>query len=152
MTTEEIAQGIKNIRPVEHRLQLIDPGTGVLVIDDAFNSNPSGAEAALKVLSQFNEGRKIIVTPGMIELGEREYSENFLFGQKIAGICDKVILVGKIRTKAIYEGLIEEKFSPENIFSVNTLEESQEIIKQTVKAGDVVLCENDLPDTYSENI
>ena len=90
-----------------HRLNIINPGTGIIVIDDAFNSNPIGARAALEVLSQFKEGRKIIVTPGMVELGAMEEEANREFGINIGKVCDYAILVGEKRTRPIYEGLME---------------------------------------------
>src|SRR5665648_989185 len=150
MTLVQIASGIEKIEPIEHRLQLINPGTGVLVIDDAFNSNPDGASAALDVLMEFKKNKKIIVTPGMVELGEIEYEENKKFGVKIGKTCDYAVLVGPIRTKAINEGIVESGFNSENIFIVNSLKESEEILKKLLKTGDVVLFENDLPDTYNE--
>ena len=147
---EEISKGISDIEPVEHRLNIINPGTGVIIIDDAFNSNPIGTKAALDVLSQFKEGKKIIVTPGMIELGEMEVPANREFGVNIGKVCDYVILVGKKRTEHIYEGLMETNFNKENIFVVNNLEEATAQIGKIAKAKDVVLFENDLPDNYSE--
>jgi UDP-N-acetylmuramoyl-tripeptide--D-alanyl-D-alanine ligase len=150
MTLVQISSGIDKIESVEHRLQLIDPGTGVYVIDDAFNSNPKGAEAALEVLKDFNEGNKIIVTPGMVELGKLQDDENFKFGEKIAEVCDEVILVGKRQTKPIYEGLKNKEFNMEKVHTVKDLKEAQELISDIVKVNDVILFENDLPDTYSE--
>lgn len=151
MTLEEISKGISNIENVEHRLQLIDPGTGVIVIDDAFNSNPDGAKAALDVLAAFHDKRKIIVTPGMVELGNLEEVENQKFGENIAEVCDIAILVGKKRTEPIYKGLIKQKFNEENLYVVNSLTEATELLKTLTKVNDVVLFENDLPDTYNEH-
>lgn len=150
MSLDEISIGIKKIMPVKHRLELIDPKTGILVIDDAYNSNPDGAEAALEVLNEFKERRKIIVTPGMVELGDLEKSENEKFGEKIAKVCDIVILVGKKRTEPIYNGLISSGFNRSNIYVVNSTNDSTEIIKGIAKQGDIVLYENDLPDIYDE--
>ncbi|WP_409227903.1 UDP-N-acetylmuramoyl-tripeptide--D-alanyl-D-alanine ligase [Gudongella sp. SC589] len=150
LSFEEISMGIEKIEPVEHRLNLIESANGVIIIDDAFNSNPVGTKAALEVLSQFREGRKIIVTPGMIELGEMEESANREFGVNIGKVCDYVILVGEQRTKPIYEGLMETSFNPSNIFVVNNLQEATEEIGKITKPKDVVLFENDLPDNYSE--
>ena len=150
MTLVQIASGIEKIEPIEHRLQLIDPGTGVLVIDDAFNSNPAGAAAALEVLSEFEGNRKIIVTPGMVELGRIEYEENRKFGVKIGETCDLVILVGENRTRAIREGIEETDFEMHNLVTVKSLKESEDAMKSLLRAGDVVLFENDLPDTYNE--
>ncbi len=152
MNLEEISLGIKKILPVKHRLELIDPKTGIIVIDDAFNSNPDGAQAALEIINEFKDRRKIIVTPGMVELGEIEKAENEKFGEKIARICDIVILVGKKRTQPIYDGLIRKGFDVNNIFVVNSTDDSTEVLKSIAKPGDVVLYENDLPDTYEESV
>ncbi len=151
MSLEEIARGISKIESVEHRLQLINPGTGVIVIDDAFNSNPDGAKAALDVLDSFKDCRKIIVTPGMIELGELEEKENEKFGENIAKVCDIAILVGKNRTAPIYNGLKSKSFNENNLYVVNSLNEASELLKTLTKVNDVVLFENDLPDTYNEH-
>lgn len=147
---EDIAKGIAKINPIPHRLNIIDSGTGLVIIDDAFNSNPIGSKAALDVLSQFKEGRKIIVTPGMIELGEMEEESNREFGNNIGKVCDYVILVGKTRTRPIYEGLMDTNYNEENIFIVNNLEEVQEQLGKITRPKDVVLFENDLPDNYNE--
>ncbi len=151
LTLDEIARGINKIESVEHRLQLIDPGTGAIVIDDAFNSNPDGAKAALDVLDSFAERRKIIVTPGMVELGELEEQENEKFGENIAITCDAVILIGRKRTEAIHRGLKKKAFNEDDLYVVNSLSEATEVLKTLTRAGDVVLFENDLPDTYNEH-
>lgn len=70
LSFEEIKEGISKIEPVEHRLQIIKNENGTIVLDDAYNSNPNGTKVALEVLSKFNN-RKIIITPGMIELRQR---------------------------------------------------------------------------------
>ncbi|WP_205617964.1 UDP-N-acetylmuramoyl-tripeptide--D-alanyl-D-alanine ligase [Caldisalinibacter kiritimatiensis] len=150
LTLEEIAEGISKVEPVPHRLQLINPGTGVIVIDDSFNSNPISSKAALDVVSQFKEGRKIVITPGMVELGEQEEEANEQFGRNIAKVCDYAILVGKNRTKPIYRGILDEGFNKDNIFVVSTLDQATNKLQQIVKPKDVVLFENDLPDTYNE--
>jgi UDP-N-acetylmuramoyl-tripeptide--D-alanyl-D-alanine ligase len=150
LSLQEIADGISKIESVEHRLQLIDPGTGLVVIDDAFNSNPDGAKAALEVLNSFTNYRKIIVTPGMVELGEIEESENEKFGENIAKVCDIAILVGKNRSKPIHRGLKKLGFDDSSLYVVNSLDEATEVLGKLSKTNDVVLFENDLPDTYNE--
>ena len=148
MTLKQIARGISRIAPVEHRLQLI-PSTGVTIIDDAFNSNPKGAQAALRVLREF-EGRRIIITPGMVELGEGEDVFNHEFGLMMADCVDVAILVGKKHTSPIARGLKEAGFPQENLHVVSTLDEATAILRQIGRPGDVALFENDLPDNYSE--
>ena len=149
LTMEQIARGIGKIEPVEHRLQLIPGAGGVTVIDDAFNSNPVGAKAALDVLAGF-PGRHVVVTPGMVEQGAQEDEINRQFGSQMAYVCDVVILIGKKHTAPIREGLLNAGMAEENIYSVNTLEEATAILGQIGRVGDTVLFENDLPDNYSE--
>ena len=148
MNLRQIARGVSRIAPVEHRLQLI-PSAGVTIIDDAFNSNPKGAQAALKVLRDF-EGRRIIITPGMVELGAGEEQFNHDFGTMMAECVDVAILVGRKHTAPIAKGLKEAGFPQENIFQVSTLDEASAILRQIGRPGDVALFENDLPDNYSE--
>ncbi len=148
MTLRQIARGISKVMPVEHRLQLI-PSTGVTIIDDAFNSNPKGAQAALKVIKEF-EGRRIIITPGMVELGAGEEQFNHDFGTMMAECVDVAILVGKKHTAPIAKGLKEAGFPEENLYVVSNLEEASAILRQIGRPGDVALFENDLPDNYSE--
>lgn len=147
LTMEEISRGIRRIQPVEHRKQLI-PGV-MTVIDDAFNSNPSGAEEALNVLSFF-PGQRIIVTPGMVEQGDREEELNYRFGTQMKDKADVAILVGKRHTRPIREGLTESGFRPDRIYVCADLNEATELLRSIGKPGDTVLFENDLPDNYNE--
>lgn len=149
MTLEEIAQGVARCQPVEHRLELLSGGAGVSIIDDAFNANPVGAKAALRVLKDF-PGRRIIITPGMVELGGEEAAFNRAFGEQMAESVDVAILVGKKHTQPIVDGLLEKGFPPERIHVVSSLEESTKVLHAMMQSGDVVLYENDLPDNYSE--
>lgn len=149
LSMEQIARGIARLEPVEHRLQLI-PSPGVTIIDDAFNANPMGADAALRVIKGF-EGRRIIITPGMVELGADEENFNREFGRKMGRSVDVAILVGKRHTKPIVEGLQESGFPEEAIHVVASLDEAALLLRQIGKPGDVALFENDLPDNYSEN-
>ena len=148
LTLEQIAAGIQKAEPVEHRLQLINPNNGTLVIDDAFNSNPNGTKAAMEVLSMYTQFRKICVTPGMVELGEKEEEENQAFGERMAAVCQFVILVGQTRAIPIKRGLLKAGFPEENIFVGDNLDQATEILGALIRPGDVVLFENDLPDHY----
>ena len=148
MTLRQIARGISKVMPVEHRLQLL-PSTGVTIIDDAFNSNPKGAQAALKVIKGF-EGRRIIITPGMVELGAGEEQFNHDFGTMMAECVDVAILVGRKHTAPIAKGLREAGFPEENLHVVSNLEKASALLRQIGRPGDVALFENDLPDNYSE--
>lgn len=149
MTLGEIAAGVARCHAVEHRLELLQGAGGVTIIDDAFNANPAGAQAALRVLSSF-PGRRIIVTPGMVELGGEEERFNRAFGEQMADSADVAILVGRRHTQPIADGLTSRGFDPANLHVVGSLQESTALLGTMMRPGDVVLYENDLPDNYAE--
>ena len=149
LSLRQIQAGVSSLTPVEHRLQIVSSAGGVTVIDDAFNTNPTSSKEALRVLSLF-EGRRIIVTPGMVELGEMEAQYNREFGQAIADSADLVFLVGKKHTEPIAEGLREKGFPEENLFIFSSFDEAVAALRPMLQPGDTVMYENDLPDNYSE--
>lgn len=146
---QKIKYAVSKIEQVEHRLNLKRTASGITIIDDAFNSNPDGSKMALDVLSKMDSGNRIVITPGMIELGEKQAYYNEKFGEKIAETCDIAIIVGQYNRDAILKG-IENKniLDKKNIIVANTFSEAQQIMLSFAKAGDVVLYENDLPDTF----
>ncbi len=147
MTPDEIAMAVKRIKPVPHRLQPIKQAGGILVIDDAFNSNLEGAKSAVEVLGSFEKGKRMLITPGMVELGEKEYEFNKIFGQHAAENCDYIILVGKKQTEPIKDGL--GNFPEEKIFVAADLTEALSQMRAVAGDGWTVLFENDLPDLYN---
>jgi UDP-N-acetylmuramoyl-tripeptide--D-alanyl-D-alanine ligase len=152
LTLEEITRGLARVEPPEHRLQPIpNARAGIVVIDDAYNSNPAGAAAALEVLHSHPAKRRILVTPGMVELGEQESELNERFGRQAAAVCDQVILVGPRRTVPIEQGLRAAGFDPAAVTVVRDIAEATGVLGRMTRAGDVVLFENDLPDMYSED-
>ena len=139
---------VRQLESVPHRLQLIRGGSS-LIIDDAYNSNPSGAKAALDTLSQF-DGVKILVTPGMVELGAKQEELNRAFGRQAAAVCDYAVLVGERQAVPIKAGLLDEGYPENRIFVEHDLTAALKTV-ENIRAGDkqkVVLLENDLPDNY----
>ena len=149
---DELINAVKKIQPIEHRLELKKIGN-IYQIDDAYNSNPVGAQKALEVLNNM-PGIKIVVTPGMVELGNDEVKENEIFGENIAKVADYVILVGEKRTEPIYNGLIKQGFKEDKIIVINDVRLSYNIIqKLKTNSKDIyALYENDLPDIYDEEV
>ncbi|PEN13352.1 Mur ligase [Longibacter salinarum] len=145
-----MAHAIRRVDPVEHRLELRQRGA-ITVIDDAFNSNPVGARNAVEILGQMNGGRRVIVTPGMVELGERQWGENKQFGVHIAeNKLDLAVLVGPDQTEPIREGLREAGFPEHQTKVFSSLFDAQEFLQTYLREGDIVLYENDLPDQLEE--
>ena len=105
MSNEQIIAGIKNIKPVEHRLEPIKSAANVLVIDDSYNGNPDGAAEAIRVLSRFSDRRKIYITPGLVEMGKSSADIHRAIGKQLAGVADVVILIKNSVTGFIEEGI-----------------------------------------------
>lgn len=145
---DDLVYPVRRLEAVPHRMEILDKGNGVTVIDDAFNSNPAGARAALKTLSGF-DALRIVATPGMIELGEREYQLNMELGQDAASCCDIAILVGIRQAPPIKEGLLSRGFPENNIIVAADLNEAMKAA-YSIQPGRnrVILLENDLPDNF----
>ncbi len=145
---EKIKYAVEHIEQVEHRLNMKRTPGGITIIDDAFNSNPTGSGMALDVLASMTGGKRIVVTPGMIELGERQAELNHEFGKKIASSADVAIVVGKYNREAIIEGINSEGNESFKVVEVDTFDDARRVLATLMTAGDTVLYENDLPDTF----
>ncbi len=145
---DKLQYPVKQLESVEHRLQLRKQGNWI-VLDDAYNSNKSGFMAALDTLAMFKELR-ILMTPGMVELGEKQYDENKEAGMYAADKCDYAVLIGKEQTQPIQEGLTEAGFAHNRMIVVDTLQEAFQMVNAIPNERQkVVLIENDLPDNYA---
>ena len=145
---KSIRYGVSQIEQVEHRLNMKRTPGGLSIIDDAFNSNPDGARMALDVLSRIKTGKRIVITPGMIELGDKQVAYNKRLGEQMAQAADYVMVVGTYNRDAILSGLAEGGMPEEKIFIADSFAIAQARLVQIARAGDVVLYENDLPDTF----
>ncbi len=149
LSIEQMQKAVLNVKSVEHRLELRKAGN-ITYIDDSYNSNPVGSKMALDVLSEM-DGLRIIMTPGMVELGDKSYELNKEFGKYMKDKCDIVILVGEKITKPIKDGLDEIKFKSDNIYVSGSTNEAFTLVKKlTTNKQAFVLIENDLPDIYNE--
>ena len=147
MTLNEIAMRVATLKPEEHRLnQTVLPG-GIIVLDDAYNTNPVGAANALQVLSLY-ENRRILITPGMVELADQQDAENEKLGQLAATACTDIVLVGRKQTEPIRRGVQSTDFDPANLHVFDTIAEAIQWYQGMVRPGDAVLFLNDLSDNY----
>jgi len=145
---DKIRYAVSHIEQVEHRLNMKRTAGGITIIDDAYNSNPSGSRMALDVLSQMTGGKRIVITPGMIELGTEQERLNGELGEHIAETCDIAIIVGQYNREAIVSGIKRKGFDEDKLHVVDTFNEAQQLMLSLAKAGDTVLYENDLPDSF----
>jgi UDP-N-acetylmuramoyl-tripeptide--D-alanyl-D-alanine ligase len=144
----EIADAVKGLSPVEHRLQLI-PGD-LTVIDDTLNEDADSAFEALRVLAQM-PGRRIVVTPGVGDQGGRESDVNFALGTVMADCADAVVLVGRRPfTRSIVRGMMQSGFSRSNLHTADDMDDASEILEEISEAGDTVLFESRIPEYEEE--
>jgi UDP-N-acetylmuramoyl-tripeptide--D-alanyl-D-alanine ligase len=172
MTKEEIKKGIANIKPIEHRLEPIKGAGGVLVIDDSYNGNPSGASEAIKVLSRFSNRRKVYITPGLVETGKAAPEVHREIGKQLAQVADVVILIRNSVTGFIEMGIqsAPSRAQPRDLLNIenkeisrldalarngktqiiwfNTALEAHAALATILKPGDVILFQNDWGDQY----
>ncbi len=148
LTPEEIAMGVNRIPALKHRLELLPNNKNIVIIDDSYNSNEDGTRAAMAVLDTF-KGRKIVLTPGLVELGKMENVVNMEFGKTLSKHADIVIVIGKHNAEMLISGLLGGGFPKENILFAKSLNKGNALLNGIVHEGDVVLFENDLPDNYS---
>ena len=148
VSPEKIAEAISELKPMPHRMEIIK-NKGLIILDNAYNSSVESSKSSLETLSLFSNNRKIIVTPGIIEMGDKEKEVNYNFGSLMSKVADKVIIVNKVNYEAIKEGLIDAGYNEEDVLFAETLKNAQEILPKITNSGDVVLFENDLPDNYT---
>ena len=148
VSLKEISAAISKITTVSHRLEIIKSNTNYTIIDNAYNSSVEGSKASLEVLSKF-KGKKIVITPGLVELGLEQFNSNFEFGKELAAVCDYVIIDSGINYDAISSGLVFAGFDESKIIQAVSLNQAVQLLSNIVEEGAVVLFENDLPDNYS---
>lgn len=143
VSAKEITDAVAALKPVPHRLELVEGNRSITIIDDSYNCNTEGAKVALDVLDMF-KGRKVVYSQGIVELGASQKKANFALGVRLAKTADCVILSGKNK-KEIEKGLLAAGFPSEKIIKFKDFTETQSALRNVLKEGDVFLIQNDLP-------
>lgn len=145
---EKLKLPVRRLEGAPHRLQPLAKNSKLTIIDDAYNSNPNGTKVALKTLSMF-EGVKVLVTPGMVELGSEEDKCNFEFGADAARVCDYIVLVGRKQAESLKKGVCSTNFNTDKLYVAENLQDALNYVYGIVTDEKlIVLLENDLPDNY----
>lgn len=159
LSLSKIKERTKLLLPTPHRMEIKKMGNMIL-IDNSYNTNPKSAESSLNLLASFEDSRKIVITPGFVELGKESFDANWKFGQDIACMADEVIVVGENAKKELLEGLkMVWPDAEDRAHFVNSTQEGLSLAMQLAKeltewiarhdTQIVILLENDLPDQYS---
>lgn len=148
VSAQSIKFAVSRLTAPEHRLEIKRYANGSTLIDDAYNSNPVGCLEACRVLSRFSPMKRVLITPGLVELGNEEYKHNYRLGEIASQCADFIILVGLERSRPIKEGIMSKGYDEDKIFVAASFKEAYEKYTSFADADTVVLIENDLPDNY----
>lgn len=148
LSIEQIVESIEMLMPSPHRLALTPSANSLIVIDDAYNASVEGSRAALDVLASY-KGTKVVITPGLVELGKEQFECNVEFGKAMGIVADYVIIDGTSNYQALEKGLLESGMAVEKILRAGSLKQAVTLLRDITEPGDVVLFENDLPDNYN---
>lgn len=146
ISENDIASAIKTLTPTPHRLEILK-NDYCTIIDDSYNSNIVGSKQAMEVLGSF-DGIKIVVTPGIVELGAEQSQANFKLGTYIADVADYIIIMNNVNKNELFSGAISHNFRKERIYFADTRKKQKEILEKLTCKNAVILFENDLPDNY----
>lgn len=147
VSPREAADRLGSAPGAKNRLEAVTAPSGAVVLDDTFNSNPAGAQRALDLLATSGapNGRKVLITPGMVELGDRQARENERFAENAGVVASVIGIVGNTNKKALLAGA---KKTPVKVELFATREHAVAWVRTTLGNGDAVLYENDLPDHF----
>lgn len=135
MDNEAIIKRASELHSVEHRLQRIDAG-GKIILDDGYNGNIDGMLEGIRLCS-LHEGRKVIVTPGLVE---STAELNLQLINAINDVFDIVIVTGKLNSETFEKHL---KVSQKIVLQDKKMLET--VLGQQTRAGDIILFANDAP-------
>ena len=131
----DIAVRIRGLQPAESRLVAETSSAGITIINDAYSANPQGVVSALKVLRMHDSGKRLLITPGMVELGELQEGENHKLGMLAAQSATDIILIGRNQTQSIYEGLRSSDFDQSRVQVLDTLNEARQLVPAELAGG-----------------
>lgn len=146
---ERVVQAMRSTPQIAHRLERKKHGSGAIYLDDAYNSNPQGFANALDLLDSLKnpDGRRILVTPGMAELGAKHDEAHSEIGRLAAAKTDVTIVIKPERIPSLLDAFRSAGTSAE-LIEFEQFSEAQAWLNAELGPRDVVLIENDLPDLY----
>ncbi len=143
VSIDVVVSRLSLVTPVENRSNVGVAPSGVTVIDDTFNANPASAAGALSLLKSLPlSGRRVVVTPGLIELGADQYGENLALARKVAAYGAELVIVGRTNARALRAGYEQAALR------FDTRDQAVTWVRSALITGDGVLYLNDLPDHY----
>jgi len=147
LSLDEVKDRATKLLPTPHRLEVTKNGKYTL-IDNSFNSNLESARSSFRLFASLDAPRKIIITPGLVELGRIAEVVNKDFIAAASKVADEIIIVGQSNKNYLEDGLKEAKFAPKAVHFADSTQKALILANEIAKKGSLVLIENDLPDQY----
>lgn len=139
----DVATRIGHLTPPQHRLTVVRAPSGLTIIDDTFNANPASAAVALEALQHVPvSGRRVVVTPGLVEMGTEQFAANRTFARHVRDANCELMIVAATNASALLEGF------GQSATRCATRENAVAWVRENLSADDAVLYLNDLPDHY----
>jgi len=135
MTISEIKLALHKLKQVPHRLNL-SKVSGKIILDDSFNGNIEGMLEAVQISSTY-DGRKVIVTPGIVE---STMEANVKFAKEVEKVFDVIILTGSLNAKVMQKAITKKR-----VIMLNNKFKMEDILVKETKIGDLILFANDAP-------
>ena len=148
MPISTILTTLKTLPQINHRLEVLQRDNGVKIIDDAYNSNIEGFKSGLNLLQVFPRKRRILITPGMVELGKMHDQQHYEIGKYAGERVDIAIIIRSDRIPTFVKGFSETALKETQLIQANSFKDAQQWMDNNLQSGDVVLLENDLTDIY----
>lgn len=133
---------------VPHRHEPTFATNNVLILDNGYNSNPDSAIHSLELLKALPASRRIVVTPGFVELGQASTQLHEIFGQQLAKNCDYLAILESPASAAIEHGWLKAGGSRDRIILAETQEAAISALKEKIIPDSIILFENNLPEVY----
>jgi UDP-N-acetylmuramoyl-tripeptide--D-alanyl-D-alanine ligase len=146
---EVAVAAMRTLKPVSNRLEVVEE-RGITWIRDAYNSNQIGFRAALEVVAAMPASRRYLATPGVIELGPMQFDVNRALSREASLICDNTLIVADTNRDAFVAGHRDEGREA-RLVPVTNRAEAFRWLQETLKDGDAIILENDLPDLYERS-
>jgi UDP-N-acetylmuramoyl-tripeptide--D-alanyl-D-alanine ligase len=145
-----IVSAVESLPYVEHRLQVLrNPVSGIVVVDDSYNGNPESIRAtAALARATATQGRKILLTPGLVELGAESDAIHRSLGREIADAYDLVLLIDTRAARSIRDGLLDAGYLESNIVTYPDTDTAHREFAKLLRTGDAVIFQNDWTDNY----
>ncbi len=144
-----VIAAIKKLKPVKNRLEYKYVNSKLSIIDDAFNSNPEGIREAIKILGNYENKKRILITPGLIDLGSKTEEIHNELGAYLTDYVDEVYIVGQLNREAITKGIESTDFDLSNVYECDNFIDAYDMAaNQDIEK--VILIANDLPDKFND--